>query len=279
MFSRILILILMIVASASVIAAQRIAILEPQKDEATNGVVRLLQAELSTKFHILDPELSLAAFRSVDVTDPFNLSSNVARHIGTVVGCDTYALFRTGIQRRAATDRPAYYEAFVVSYIVDTRSGLLLHWQLDNFESESAEQSLALLKRTVPTIAAGIGEKIKPPVAAITSPKFTQPPPEGSHQSSGLKMPIPYKRIKPEYTPTAFLYSVKATVDIEVDINIDGTVGSTQIVRWAGYGLDESVEKAVRSMNWRPAMRDGKPLPMRVLLRYNFKKIEKDEEP
>jgi hypothetical protein len=49
------------------------------------------------------------------------------------------------------------------------------------------------------------------------------------------------------------------------------------ITRWAGFELDESVAKAVRSMNWRPAERNGKPLPVRFLLRYNFKKIEKDD--
>jgi hypothetical protein len=36
------------------------------------------------------------------------------------------------------------------------------------------------------------------------------------------------------------------------------------------------VTDAVRAMNWRPAMRGGKPLPMRVLLRYNFTKVEKE---
>jgi hypothetical protein len=51
----------------------------------------------------------------------------------------------------------------------------------------------------------------------------------------------------------------------------------TQIVRWAGYGLDEAVTETVRRMNWRPATRGGKALPIRVLLRYNFKKIEKEE--
>ena len=40
--------------------------------------------------------------------------------------------------------------------------------------------------------------------------------------------------------------------------------------------LEESVEKAVRAMNWRPAMRNGSALPMRVLLRYNFTKVEKE---
>jgi outer membrane biosynthesis protein TonB len=71
------------------------------------------------------------------------------------------------------------------------------------------------------------------------------------------------------------LYDTKATVDLEADVDLDGKIIGTRIVRWAGFGLDESVEAAVRSMNWRPAMRNGKPLPMRILLRYNFTKLDK----
>ena len=87
---------------------------------------------------------------------------------------------------------------------------------------------------------------------------------------------MPYKRIKPEYTRTAYLYDAKGTVDISVDIDQNGAVKGTEIVRWTGYGLDEAVIEAVRKMNWRPAERGGKTLPMRVLLRYNFTKIEKE---
>ena len=61
-----------------------------------------------------------------------------------------------------------------------------------------------------------------------------------------------------------------------VDLDANGNILRTDVVRWAGFGLDESVEKTVRSMNWRPAERNGKTLPMRFLVRYNFKKIEKD---
>jgi hypothetical protein len=87
---------------------------------------------------------------------------------------------------------------------------------------------------------------------------------------------MPYLRIKPEYTNTAFLYDVKATVDAEVSIDAGGNVKRVDIVRWAGFGLDEAVIDAVNKMNWRRGERNGKPLAMRVLLRYNFTKIEKD---
>jgi TonB family protein len=84
--------------------------------------------------------------------------------------------------------------------------------------------------------------------------------------------------MKPDYTPQAALHDVTATVDILVDVGASGVVIRTRIVRWAGFGLDESVEKTVRAMNWRPAERNGKSVPMRFLLRYNFKKLDKDKE-
>ena len=81
----------------------------------------------------------------------------------------------------------------------------------------------------------------------------------------------------PPYTALANLYRVTATVDIEVDFDESGVVSHTEIVRWAGFGLDEAVAETVRKMNWRPALKNGKAIPIRVLLRYNFKKIEKEE--
>ena len=103
---------------------------------------------------------------------------------------------------------------------------------------------------------------------------IAEPPLPGTPDAKGFIAPIPYRRIKPEYSETAYLNNVTATVEILVDLDAAGSVTRTEIVRWAGFGLDESVQKAVRTMNWRPAERDKRTLPMRVLLRYNFKKAE-----
>ena len=48
-----------------------------------------------------------------------------------------------------------------------------------------------------------------------------------------------------------------------------------RVVRWAGFGLDEEVVATVRRMHFRPAQREGEPVPVRVLLRYNFRKPPK----
>ena len=113
-------------------------------------------------------------------------------------------------------------------------------------------------------------------MAEKPSRRIEEMPPENSPEAKNFRSPVPYKRIKPEYTGVAYLYGIAATVDILLDLDEKGNILRTEIVRWAGYGLDEAVTDAVRKMNWRPAERAGKPLPLRVLLRYNFKKVEKE---
>jgi TonB family protein len=63
-----------------------------------------------------------------------------------------------------------------------------------------------------------------------------------------------------------------------VDIDARGEVVRAEITRWAGYGLDESVLDTVKQMHFFPAMRQGVAIPMRVLLRYNFRKPPKPNQ-
>ena len=105
--------------------------------------------------------------------------------------------------------------------------------------------------------------------------RIEEMPADGTPGALNFRSPIPYLRIKPEYTAIASFYDVAATVEIELTLASDGSILAADVVRWAGFGLDGSALKAVRSMQWRPAERNGKTLPIRVLLRYNFKKLER----
>ncbi len=131
-------------------------------------------------------------------------------------------------------------------------------------------------------MSAEISQKLKTDAKEKSNGKsadnFESLPDENSPEAKDFRPPLPYKRIRPEYTKIANLYSVEATIDIEIDVDETGKVARAEIVRWAGFGLDESVTETVRKMNWRPAERNGKTLPVRVLLRYNFKKIAPDEK-
>ena len=64
----------------------------------------------------------------------------------------------------------------------------------------------------------------------------------------------------------------EATVDVVADVGADGEVIDVEVVRWAGFGLDEVTAETVRQLHFFPAMKNGVPVRMRVLLRYNFRK-------
>ncbi|HKP67632.1 MAG TPA: energy transducer TonB [Pyrinomonadaceae bacterium] len=256
---------------------QRLAILTPDNTPKDIAYAEELSARFPSSVRVIDRDQSDAAFRSVTLGNPFNMTSIEARSVAAVIGCDAFVVVHSSVLRRSALSRPTFFEAYAVHYLVDGRTGELAAWKLKTFENEveqkAANELLVSISHTALELSSAYPKR---PAINDESVQIETVPDEGTPAAANLKTPIPYKRIKPAYTSMAFLYDVKATVEIEVDVGESGGILATRIVRWAGYGLDESVDSTVRAMNWRPAMRGGKPLPMRVLLRYNFTKVDKD---
>jgi len=252
---------------------QRIAVLAPVVSPQNAAFTERLADSLESKFRVIDSGIALSAFLSVKVENPFNLTAENARNIGAVIGSDHFVLVRAATTRRSSYARPMYYEAYAAIYLVNSRTGLLDLWRVESKQGDTPAEAERLLIQEAPQIASLIASTIastKPPIEPISEFAVFDP------DSKNMRPTMPYRRIKPEYTPTAFLYEIAATVEAEVSVDEKGELRRIDIVRWAGYGLDEAVIAAVRQMNWRPGSRDGKPLPMRVLLRYNFTKIEKE---
>jgi TonB family protein len=262
----------------SATAAQRLAILTPDKAESS----RLFADSLTekTSLRVLDSDLSEAAFRSVSISNPFNLTRDEAKQIGAAIGCDYFIVTRSATQRRSSFQRKEYYEAFAAMHVFSARSGRMVLWQLPRFEAAKADAAAKALDISIQSIATEIDVAIrkanKTEIDEPQLPAMEEPPDAASPLAKGFRAPIPFRRIKPEYTEIAALFDVAATVEITVDLDAAGTILRTEITRSAGFGLDEAVEKAVRTMNWLSASRDGKPLAMRFLLRYNFKKVDKN---
>lgn len=247
--------------------AQKIAILSPEN----NPVSENISSQLSTKLNSLDSDLVANAFRSTTYENIYNLSNSEAKLIGETVGCEFFVIIRADNFKRSSFAKDNYFESFAAVYLVNSRTGHLIFWKLYNFEDTKMEIANEKLFAAVNIIVTEIKDNLK-------SEKFYKPIIEElPEDDKNYRSPLPFKRLKPLYTEVASLFLVSATVDIEVDLDEKGKITRTEIVRWAGFGLDESVTETVKKMNWRPAMKSGKTLPIRVLLRYNFKKIEKNE--
>jgi hypothetical protein len=228
---------------------------------------------LESDFRIIDLGLAESAYASLHLETPFNQTVESAKRVCPVVGCDHYILIKTSLDRRSSSKRPSYYEAAAFVFLVNGRTGHLDTFHLASSREDNgpaAEQALLKeINSTADSIRAARSISVAP-----SQPEFEAFDPD----SKTMRPAMPYKRIKPEYTDTAYLFDIKATVEAYVSIDETGKVRKIDIVRWAGFGLDDSVIATINKMNWRPGERNGKPLPMRILLRYNFTKIEKEPE-
>ncbi len=261
------------------VPAQKLAVLNLEKSEIALRYAERLTEEIAKKYTVLDPDLAAAAFRATAPVNPLNMTSDESKKIGAAIGCDYFLMITPSLLRRSAYQIPEYYEANAAAFLVSSRSGRLILWDLPRFDALKPALAENRLLDSAASSVEKITEKIiaarRAESAIVTEPEIEAVPEDNSPAAKNFKAPIPYSRRRPEYTAEAAFYNVRATVEILVDLEADGTIRRTQIARWAGYGLDESVENAVRKMQWRPAYRDSKPLPIRFLLRYNFKKIEK----
>ena len=264
------------------ISAQKIAFLAPDNSPSSQNTRQNLEDALSKNFKILDDSPIENVLANSPVENIFNLSSEEARNFGNAAGCNFFVLIKSATLRRATLAKPFFYiESYTAAYLVSTRTGHLILWKLESFKAPTAAAAEAELSASIKNLASEIAAKIKSESADEADdeppPKIEELPEENSVAAQNFRSPLPYRRLKPAYTALANLYDVTATVDAAVDLNAKGDVTKVEITRWAGYGLDESVAETIRKMQWRAATRDGKSLPIRVLLRYNFKKIESDQ--
>jgi hypothetical protein len=268
-----------ILLMAAPLTAQRVAIVAPDKADQSRNLADRLRSVLDGKVRTLDEMLSTSAFDSLGTDSPFNLTTDDTKRVSSAIGCEFLILVRSATQRRSASGRADYYEANAAIFVASARTGSLIYFSLLRFEAPKPAEAAEKLMRSADGEAAKIEERIRETVkselADSQPPPMEQVPDANTPAAKNFRAPVPYRRIKPIYTEDAAFYDIKATVDIEVDLRADGSIAAMRIMRWAGYGLDESVETAVRSMNWRPAERANRSIPMRILLRYNFKRIEK----
>lgn len=257
--------------------AQKLAILAPEKTNQSNQIQEKLADSLSDKINVLDFSLSETVLLSKDFDSPFNLSLKEAENLGTAIGCDFFVLIKTDNLQRFSLEEKSYFESFAAFYLVSSRTGRLVFWRLKTFKGADEKASKTKLINSIDEVSAEILIAIKTALKnelAEKDSKIEELPRENSSEAKDFRPPLPYKRIKPEYTNMAYLYGISATIDVIVDIDTDGKILKTEVARWAGFGLDESAVKTINQMNWRPATRDGEFLPMRILLRYNFKDID-----
>ena len=271
----------------------RLAVLDFGGSETGRSVASKLALLLSSNndFSLIDRDESLVAARGAGYTGSLNMTLQEARDLGAAIGTDFFITGDAQTLRRSSSARPSYYEAYASIFIVSARTGRLVMWDRISFEEATSDEASKALLKELKESAARYAQTIRVAeelerneraqlieragAASQTPVVEDAPDDEAAAAREGLRLPQPYRRLRPAYQDSAARAEAEATVDVQIELDTEGEVSRVEVVRWAGFGLDEAAVNTVRQLHFRPAMRNGVPVPMRVLLRYNFRKPAK----
>lgn len=88
---------------------------------------------------------------------------------------------------------------------------------------------------------------------------------------TGIQNPEVLVEVKPTYTPDGMRAKIQGIVKVEAVVLETGAVSEVRIVRSLDPGLDQKALDAARKWIFRPARKDGKPVPIRIQMELEFR--------
>ena len=82
--------------------------------------------------------------------------------------------------------------------------------------------------------------------------------------------PTVLSRIEPGYSEAARKANIEGTVELSAIVRKDGSVEAVKVSRGLGMGLDENAINALKSWRFRPGMKGGRPVDLRVKIEVTF---------
>ena len=87
----------------------------------------------------------------------------------------------------------------------------------------------------------------------------------------GVRAPIPTYKPDPPFTKGAKAAKLQGTGVYSAVIDDSGNVAEVEVVRPLDKGLDENAMQTLRTWKFKPATKDGKPVPVKVMVEVAFK--------
>ena len=89
---------------------------------------------------------------------------------------------------------------------------------------------------------------------------------------NGITLPVVVKEVRPQYTAAAMEKRIQGSVWIGVVVGTSGDVTDVKITRSLDpdYGLDDAAMTAARQWKFKPGVKDGQPVAVRVTLELTF---------
>ena len=120
------------------------------------------------------------------------------------------------------------------------------------------------------TATANAPHRAPPPRAPL--PQRQAPPTPGPEAAvAAASTPVPVSMPAPRYPPSALRNGESGTVLLRVLVGADGVPAEVEVVRSSrSRALDREAANTVRDWRFRPAQRDGQPVPGVVQVPINF---------
>ncbi|MDQ5845859.1 MAG: TonB family protein [Acidobacteriota bacterium] len=234
---------------------------------------------------VLDRDQVRAAAAGAGYAGSINLSVGEARDLGAALGSEFFVLGDAQTLRRSPSTGPIYFDSYASIFLVSSRTGRLIFWERPNVRASTAPAAEELLltelskndlrQRLITAMRrAREDERGERELTSERQVPVIEAAPDDDKlaEAEGLRLPRPYRRLVPAYPESAAKAEAEATVDVLVDLDAEGEVKRVEVARWAGFGLDQATIETVQRLHFFPAMREGVAIPIRVLLRYNFRK-------
>ena len=86
----------------------------------------------------------------------------------------------------------------------------------------------------------------------------------------GVSSPKVIYAVDPEFSDEARRQKYQGVVVLSLIVDAQGSPQHIRVVRPLGMGLDEKALEAVRQYKFKPAQKDGKPVPVEINIEVNF---------
>jgi len=87
----------------------------------------------------------------------------------------------------------------------------------------------------------------------------------------GVSEPVPIYKPDPAYSEEARKAKYQGTVVLWIVVDAAGAVTDCRVVKPLGLGLDEKAVDTVKTWKFKPAQRNGTPVPVRVMVEVSFR--------
>lgn len=86
----------------------------------------------------------------------------------------------------------------------------------------------------------------------------------------GVSAPVVLHSVEPEFTPDARAANFQGSVAIQLIVDSQGNPQNVHVIRHLGMGLDEKAIEAVRLYRFKPAMYEGHPVAVQLVIEVAF---------